>query len=328
MKLRKLTKQLLEKAKESFLLSIELYDKPTIKYRIESFAILFTNAWELLLKAKLYEGNQGKKSSIFRPKQPKRKRESITIDECLRKIFPDENNATRKNIEYISELRNESTHLIISDFNPYYSRAFQSGVINFINKTQEWFNLGSTDYLPVGFLTLITGEQFPDMEKIRHKYSKEDFGYLVEWVQKFEDLQKLGDEGAISVRHTVAIVKDPKNADYVVRIDNSGNTALSIIKTQQNIDLAYPYSTKEFVVKVNELIKGSGFITDYIFYSYAYVRNIKQTNNEYHFKSRLGTHQYSDKLALEMSTAIKEDNTSISNWTERYRKHLQSKTRH
>ena len=43
--------QLLDKSKEAFTMAIELYNKPTIHYRVEGFAMFICNAWELMLKA-------------------------------------------------------------------------------------------------------------------------------------------------------------------------------------------------------------------------------------------------------------------------------------
>ena len=86
--MRRLTKTLIYKSKDSFLLALELFNKPTIDYRAESFSILFSNAWELLLKAYIFEKQVvAEKQSIFRKKVKNKKRESITIDECLKKIF-------------------------------------------------------------------------------------------------------------------------------------------------------------------------------------------------------------------------------------------------
>jgi len=45
--------KLLEKAKEAFVLAVEIYNKPTIKYRVEGFTFFICNAWELMLKAYL-----------------------------------------------------------------------------------------------------------------------------------------------------------------------------------------------------------------------------------------------------------------------------------
>ena len=46
-----LEKNILNKAIEAFILGIEIYNKPTIKYRVEGFSFFICNAWELMLKA-------------------------------------------------------------------------------------------------------------------------------------------------------------------------------------------------------------------------------------------------------------------------------------
>ena len=43
--------RLVNKSVESFILGLEIYNKPTIKYRAEGFAFFISNAWELMLKA-------------------------------------------------------------------------------------------------------------------------------------------------------------------------------------------------------------------------------------------------------------------------------------
>ncbi len=48
-----LTDRLVDKSFEAFILGLEIYNKPTLKYRIEGFAFFVCNAWELMLKAKL-----------------------------------------------------------------------------------------------------------------------------------------------------------------------------------------------------------------------------------------------------------------------------------
>lgn len=45
--------KLIEKSKEAFVMAVEIYNKPSIKYRIEGFSFFICNAWELMLKAHL-----------------------------------------------------------------------------------------------------------------------------------------------------------------------------------------------------------------------------------------------------------------------------------
>ena len=43
--------RLLDKSEEAFVLAVELYNRPSLKYGAESCSILLCNAWELMLKA-------------------------------------------------------------------------------------------------------------------------------------------------------------------------------------------------------------------------------------------------------------------------------------
>lgn len=77
-----LTERLLEKSKESFTMAIELYNKPTIKYRVEGFSMFICNAWELMLKA--YMVKHWGDSSIYYPDNPDR---TIALSDCIKKYL-------------------------------------------------------------------------------------------------------------------------------------------------------------------------------------------------------------------------------------------------
>jgi hypothetical protein len=57
-----LSAELAQKSVQAAISAIEIYNKPNFSYREEAFALLMTNAWELLLKAKwLLDYDEGKK---------------------------------------------------------------------------------------------------------------------------------------------------------------------------------------------------------------------------------------------------------------------------
>ena len=58
-----IVEKLIDKSKEAFLMAIEVYNKPSIKYRVEGFSFFICNAWELMLKA--YMMKKFGKSSIY-----------------------------------------------------------------------------------------------------------------------------------------------------------------------------------------------------------------------------------------------------------------------
>ena len=41
------SERLVDKAKEAFVMAIEIYNKPSINYRLEGFSFFICNAWEL-----------------------------------------------------------------------------------------------------------------------------------------------------------------------------------------------------------------------------------------------------------------------------------------
>lgn len=324
--MRKLTKNLLDKSIESFFLSLELFNKPTVGYRTESFSLLFTNSWELLMKARIYEESKGKKLSIFRRKKPKQRRESITIDECLNKIFSDENDPIKRNIQYISEIRNEATHLVVQELDPYFSRAFQAGVINYINYLQNWFGINLNQRLKPGLFSLITDVgKIPDLQALKNKYSKEDFKAILRWVEEFGELEKLGIQAALSIKHTVAIVRNPKKADFIISA-GLGGKALAVIDRIRDVDISHPYNRKAAIEEIRKRIPRSAKFSEYNFEAYVFVKKYKKSNNEYFWKTKYsGAGQYSQKFIDELVQAIAQNPRVLGNWKKQYSKYLKQR---
>lgn len=316
---RKLTRKLILKSKEAFLLSLELFNKPTINYRAESFSMLFSNAWELLLKARLYESSKGKRNSIFRRKERNQKRTSYSLDECLRKIFENENDPVKRNIEYISEIRNEASHLVIQELFPYYSRAFQSGIMNYIKTLSDWFNINLNDNLNPGLVSLVTDKEFiSDFKVLKKSYSKEDFDVLIGWIEKFSELQKLGEQGAIPIEYKIALVRNPKKADFVISSGASGNKNAIIVEKQRDPDTTHPFNRSRAIEIIKTKIPNNLTFNQYDFEAYCFVRNIKLSNNENYYKGVYsGAGQFSNAFIDSLVQSI--NSKSLKKWRLAYK---------
>lgn len=116
---------LVDRSKEAFTLSIELYNRPSLKNRVESFAILMVNAWELLLKAEILKAIGYE--SVF-----EKNGRSITISQAIKKRLQD-NDSLTKNLKMLIELRDDATHLLIPELQPQLSRLFQVNVLYYQN---------------------------------------------------------------------------------------------------------------------------------------------------------------------------------------------------
>ena len=62
---RKHSTCLLENSIAAALSSIEIYNKPDFRFREQVFSVLITNAWELLLKARLVADSGEKLESLY-----------------------------------------------------------------------------------------------------------------------------------------------------------------------------------------------------------------------------------------------------------------------
>ena len=85
---------LLNKATEAFMMAIEIYNKPSIKYRVEGFALFICNAWELMLKAHLIKKNG--MDSIYYKDNANR---TLSLENCIEKVFTNNKDPLRKNLE-------------------------------------------------------------------------------------------------------------------------------------------------------------------------------------------------------------------------------------
>ena len=90
-----------KKSIDSFLLSIEVFNKPTIDYRLEGCVFFLCNAWELMLKAKLLKDGK----SIYYPKSSR----TLSLSDCANKLMTNKKDPIRINLEIITASINPSS---------------------------------------------------------------------------------------------------------------------------------------------------------------------------------------------------------------------------
>lgn len=170
--------QLVDKAVEAAISAIEIYNKPSFRYREETYCILMLNAWELLLKARILKENKNKLRSIqvFErrltksgapskrpiPKRNRAKNEmTIGLVEALRIVRGYKSHSIDQygieNISLLVEVRDNAIHYL----NP--SRGLRKRVQeigsatlrNFANASRAWFGRDLSAYefaiMPLAF---------------------------------------------------------------------------------------------------------------------------------------------------------------------------------
>ncbi|TPR12248.1 DUF3644 domain-containing protein [Apilactobacillus timberlakei] len=252
---QKLTvKRLLDKSIEAFTVGIELYNKPTINYRVEGFSFFICNAWELMLKAHMM--NTMGNDSIYFNKNLNR---TISLSDAIKKVFTNRKDPLRLNLDKIIDLRNTSTHFITEDYESIYAPFFQANVVNFVNKMNLFHNIDITEYISDNFINLnLRIEKLSD-NNIRAKYSKEMAERIINSRNDLaEEISEEKNTGfAIPVQTNFYITKNPDNADLTLKISEDGDSTARIVKELKDPNSMYPYLTNKVIKLVNRRLNKS-----------------------------------------------------------------------
>lgn len=309
--MQNLANQLVDKSIEAFVMGLEIYNKPTIKYRVEGFSFFICNAWELMLKAELL--NQGK--SIYFKDKPDR---TISLEKATKLIYPDKNTRIRLNLEKIIELRNISTHFITEDYEVKYAPLFQACVLNFTNELIRFHNKDITEHIPQNFLTIHANYEPLSNEEIKLKYPSEVAQKFIQQANEIDVLNKEynSEKFAINIAQKLYITKDRKKADFSVKIDRDSENHVAIVKELKDPSDTHKYSYNNIITAVNERLKKrniqlgykSGF-NSYVLSLFIEFYNIK-SDSKYAYKHCIGkqtSYTYSQQLVEFIVSQIKKE---------------------
>lgn len=250
-----LVSRLLEKSQEAFIMGIEIYNKPTIHYRVEGFAFFICNAWELMLKARMMQ--MSGEASIYYKDNPER---TITLENCIQKIFTNKKDPLRINLERIIDLRNISTHFITEEYEQIYVPLFQSCVLNYINKLLDFFQVDITEKISANFMTLSVKLSDIVESEIQARYPAQIAARLFKAQREIESSIPVGgnEKYAVTIKHNIYITKKPKEATMSVAISKDAEDAAYIFKQTQDMQNACPFPTSKCLDMINQRIQRDG----------------------------------------------------------------------
>lgn len=314
--------KMLEKSQEAFILSVEIYNKPSIKYRVEGFSFFICNAWELMLKAYLLNiiGN----TAIYYKDNPSK---TISLSECIKKVFTNAKDPLRLNLEKIIELRDTSTHFITTEYEMIYVPLFQASLFNFNEKMQQFHNIDMSEIVPQNFLTLTTNMKSFNEPEIRAKYPEELSNNLIKTQQELASLiEENNNNFAIKVEHYHYITKNKSEATEILGIDNSSTEKVKIVKELKDPNVTHKYNMKKLNQEVTKQLNKIGIdivFNKYHFQLFANYYNMKN-NHKFCFINTINktpTYSYSIQAIDFIVEEFKKDpNNIIKNLKEKLTK--------
>lgn len=261
--------KLLAKSLEAYLLALETINRLTITYRIETFCALVCNAWELLLKAKILEdahetgastraSRARQREAIYRPpRDGEKRRKTLSLSDCLPRVFLNEHDPIRRNLARVEELRDEAIHLFIGDVPNDVLGLLQACVLNYRDALHDWFEVTLSERVAVGMMTIVfdTDPERLDLGNpiMRRKLGKEAAEYLLSLSQGLKDEQgRLGyaDQFSVEIKYSLHLQKEAEGA-AVLAVTRDDGTPTSLVHTPKDPADTWPYRQAELIKELN-----------------------------------------------------------------------------
>lgn len=257
MKKRKspVAKSLVNNSISAMISTIEIHNKPEIKYRYETVVLLLLNSWELLLKGYLYKYH--KKIKIF-----EKDGRTKPFENCLNIVsvkIGSEFNPTKENLEVLYDYRNQTAHFYIDEINPILYSIISKSIIFYNQFILKHFKIDLAEksdliLLPIGFKRPISPIDYISNESVNKNSSKEVKHFLNTIINSTKRLneQNIDDTIFVEFRMNLTNVNRTKNADLIAGIDNSIAANLKLDPNKKPIKIISSNEGEKVIVSRNK----------------------------------------------------------------------------
>lgn len=241
-----------DKSIKSFLMCIEIYNKPTIDYRLEGSVFFLCNAWELMLKAKLLQDGK----DIYYPEKNGTRR-TVSLSDAASRVMTNEKDPVRENLKVIISLRNLATHSIIPEFDIIYSPFMAFNVQSYADKMYDYFKINISDYIKNDLLSLFVNNRSIDKQEILSKYGE---GISVLFEEKQNELMNaISNNGDNSIASRVEInisrINDKSKADFLFySTNNPKDTNVVYVDRDVDYNQKYPHTHHSIAKEIDSII--------------------------------------------------------------------------
>jgi hypothetical protein len=263
------SKDIAQKAVDAALAAIEIYNKPDFKHREETFSILMTNAWELLLKARHLAQNGEHEESLYEMVKdatgklvPKLNRSGNPtthgLGYLLEKMIQDSKSGITKscyqNILLLIEVRDTSVHFVNKDL--FFSKRIQeigtASLRSFITLCQDWFALDLSRYnfylMPISFY-----HGFEAVESVSVANYSEQMRRLLKFLAQVENdhPSDAGSAHNVTLRLETRFVRSNTADAIAVRFSSDPN-APAINVREEDVLKNYPFDYRKLTTALKE----------------------------------------------------------------------------
>lgn len=204
-----------------------------------------------MLKAHIIERDGGQ--AIYYPGSDR----TLSLSDCLKRIFTNENDPLRRNMDVIMEFRNTSTHFVTDEYELFYGPVLQQAVHDYEEKLRALHGVEISDLIPENYLALTVRRDVLDLDVIKARYPRE----VVEKMLQLGSSVAASRPGAQGITYATELrLTKKKNEGFPIRIANDADAAVSIVKSLTDPAAKYTYRTKTAVAFVRRKLNKEGII--------------------------------------------------------------------
>jgi hypothetical protein len=153
-------------------------------------------------------------------------------------------------------LRNTSTHFVVEEFEGIYAPLLQACVENYDCKARELLGVEISDLIPENYLVLSVRRSAVDMDECRARYGSEVVNKMISLRSDVLSSDDLQTNRHYACSYVVELrTTKRKDADITVRVDNSADEPVALIKQLVNPEDKYPFRTKGIIDEVNRRLR-------------------------------------------------------------------------
>ncbi len=300
-----IARQLLARARDNFLLAVELFNRPSLTNRSDAFLMLFGTAWEQLLKAEIAEVDEG--NLYDGTAESGQRRRTIGFHEAMRRAFTDPKDPIRRNLAVIRDLRDDATHLLVPEVQAIATRYFQAGVGNFCDRFSAFAQVSALPDMAAGLLALALPYARPDFAGLARHYGNQGAVEIRHLVQRLEaDAEQANDpKFAIRVEYRLTLDNRSTGAEIALTRKPGADVVGVIVEKPIDVEKGFPYRANELAAKLSEQTGAQWTVTDVL--AVCDKERWRGDNNRYHYHvAKARTHIYSELCLAEMARRYRE----------------------
>jgi hypothetical protein len=153
-------------------------------------------------------------------------RETISLRDCLEKLYKVDD-LVRKNIERIAFYRDQAVHLLMPEVQGIMSRVFQSGVLNYSTRFQDFTEQPFISTTHSGMLSLVGDLKHPSVAALHSNYGKEIGNEVSSLIDELTEEAKQTDDIQFAIPLNVRLV--------FAKTDEQGNM-ITLARAEEGIE--------------------------------------------------------------------------------------------